>query len=175
MFSAALVHGRMVELYLDMGAGGAMLRHIECFEQQLNRHLPDTAAALGSHGITPLFYAMRWFALLFVQEHELPKLLVIWDDLFARLDNMRDHMIYIALGHIVAVKDLIGDDYAQALQAVQPLQAVDVNQIVLCANRLAEVDRSRTRLAEGRNRDSEIKCGLPGRSWFRNPFAHRRS
>jgi hypothetical protein len=175
MFNGVVLQGRMIEVYANMGAGGPMLQHIDRFEQQLNWHLPDQAALLNRHGITPLFYAMRWFALLFAEEHELPKVLVIWDDLFAHLDNLRDHLIYIALGHVAAVRDLIRDDYAQALQALQPFQALDVSQIVQCANRMAESDHRRARLADGRRPNSEVTCKGRGRSWFRNPFARRPS
>jgi hypothetical protein len=115
MLGAVVVDGRMAEFYADTGAGGVMLRHIEGFEEQLNRHMPDQAAALNKHCITPLFYAMRWFALLLAQDHELPKLLVVWDDLFADLDSLRDYMIYVAIGHMTTIRDLIGPDYAQTL------------------------------------------------------------
>jgi hypothetical protein len=125
------------EFYTLQDKSSFVMNRMRQFSDLLSKYLPDVAEILNRFRIEPLFYSLRWFSLLFAQEHELAALLNIWDVLWSHFSELRDFVSYIALAHIEAVKGrLSASNYAVTLKALQHLEiGPDVRGILECSRR----------------------------------------
>jgi hypothetical protein len=91
------------------------------FDTKLRRLCRPPAAILVHHEIGPIYYAIRWFSLLFSQDWDLPLILVIWDNLLCH--SGRDFVQYLqclGLAHLeVRASELSMTDYGKTIEAVQ--------------------------------------------------------
>jgi hypothetical protein len=144
MFEQVMQRGGQEALFANMSAEATVTREMDDFQAILRRHLPEQAAVLGRHGITPIYCAMRWLTLLFSHEYELASLRFLWKEMFRHFDNFRQCAKYVAVAHVWAVgKNFRPDDYAKTLDAVQHIpNAVKTNlpKFVRCADLLFERD-----------------------------------
>jgi hypothetical protein len=100
------------------------------------------AYVIRSLRLHPRFYCLRWFTLLFAQEHDLPTLLLIWDSLLAHFSGFLDYLYCMAIGHIHAVEGKLSKaNYAQTLGALQNLEIVtEIKSMLVFANQCWEED-----------------------------------
>jgi hypothetical protein len=144
IFARVMHAGGQEALFTNMSAEGTVTREMDEFHSLLNRHLPEQGAILDLHGITPIYYALRWLTLLFSHEYELASLQVLWKEMFRHFDNFREYVRYVAVAHVWAVGKLLdADDYPKTLDALQHIpNAVKTNlpKIVRCADLLFERD-----------------------------------
>lgn len=132
MFQELIIKTKIHEFYTTSDKSSIILNRVKAFEDMLKRHLPRAADIITSLHIHPLFYSLRWFTLLFAQEHDLPSLLMIWDSLFSHFDRLMDYCFCIAVGHIYAVQDRMSKhDYAKTISALQDMQIVTEMKTVL--------------------------------------------
>jgi hypothetical protein len=144
-FARVMREGGQEALFADMSAEGTVMHEMDEFQAMLRRHLPEQAAILDRHRITPIYYAMRWLTLLFSHEYELASLQFLWKEMFRHFDHFREYVRYVAVAHVWAVgKEFCPDDYPKTLDAVQHIpNSVKMNlpKIVKCADLLFERDR----------------------------------
>jgi hypothetical protein len=97
------------------------------FQRLLSKSLPGVADVLAEWGITPLFYAIRWFTLMFAQEHQVLTLLWIWDEILMHADDLLAYLKHMALAHLeAAAQKFQAKNYAATLQAVQRIKIRDI-------------------------------------------------
>jgi hypothetical protein len=146
IFERVMIDGGQEALFADMSAQGSVTREMDDFQAILRRHLPEQAAILERHGITPIYYAMRWLTLLFSHEYELASLQFLWKEMFRHFEHFREYVKYVAVAHVWAVgKEFRPDNYPKTLDAIQHIpNAVKTNlpKIVRCADLLFERDGS---------------------------------
>jgi hypothetical protein len=138
MLHNLIVEGHMDTLLSNFKARNGILCHLTAFEHQLVKLLPYDAV-LAQLGITPMHYAIRWFILLFAQEHDLPCILTLCDGLFAHFSDLADYLIYLGIAHIWAAADR-GDpgDYWKTLNALQTIHW-NIEAIMRSANNLSSL------------------------------------
>lgn len=127
MLQWLLTNTRIYDFYTTQDHS-IIMHHLQDFVALTKKHVPLVSRAVQSLGIHPLLYCLRWFTLLFTQEHELPYLLGIWDSLFAHSKELMDYAMYVALGHLKQIEGKVNSkDYTETIFV---LQNMDVrNQI----------------------------------------------
>jgi hypothetical protein len=142
LLQALLTKTQLAEFYTTQDKSSIMLHRVKRFEDVLARHLPRAAEAIRALNIHPLFYCLRWFTLLFAQEHDLPTLLAIWDSLFAHFGQFVEYLYCIALGHIRQVEaKIIRHNYADTLSTLQNLEiTTGIRDVLIFANKCWEED-----------------------------------
>jgi hypothetical protein len=139
-----MLDGGQKRLFMNMSAEKTMTDEMDEFQAMLRRHLPEQAAILEQHGITPLYYAIRWLTLLFSHEYELASLQFLWKEMFRHFEHFREYVKYVAVAHVWALgKEFRAYDYPKTLDALQHIpNAVKTNlpKIIRCADLLFERD-----------------------------------
>ena len=108
-----------------------LLAYLTSFEELIKKHIPGAYDVISTLNIHPYAYSLRWFSLLFAQEHELPFLLGIWDTILSRYDVLSTYSMYVALGHIKAVeRNLDKTNASKTLYALQNMK-IDVGPSVI--------------------------------------------
>jgi hypothetical protein len=143
MLGALVTQGHLAEMFLDFSAG--RMEEMDAFGRRLNRYLPEKAAILTDLGISPLYYALKWFRVLFAYEYDLPNVLIVWDALIAHFADLREFIACLAIAHVWALGNAIDrDDYGRTIEAMQhgpAKMAVPLDTVIAVANRLFEADR----------------------------------
>jgi hypothetical protein len=123
MMQQVLGGGRLLELYATGGMHAAVGAQLIPFERLLERHFPRAAGILRQMEIPPVYYSLRWFSLLFSQEHDLASVLMIWDRLFAHFSCFREYLYYVGLGHMTYVEGKLNPaDSSRTMHAVKHLE-----------------------------------------------------
>jgi hypothetical protein len=118
-----LTTGNLLPFYVTTDRSRMISQQLQPFAALLERHFPKCAAILKSAGVEPVYYALRWFTLLFSQEHDLPSLLLIWDNLFLHFSAFRSYLYYLAVAHVhLGEGKLVPRDSSKSLHAVQHLK-----------------------------------------------------
>jgi hypothetical protein len=122
------------------------MNYLSEFERVAEQRLPTVAEVLKHHEITSIFYALRWFTLLFSQEHDIGSLLPIWDELFIHSENFMEYLIHMGVAHLEAVsRNISMNSYTQSLEAVQHGKVALVQMVRDRANeswRIARAEQS---------------------------------
>ncbi|GAC93467.1 hypothetical protein PHSY_001032 [Pseudozyma hubeiensis SY62] len=86
---------------------------------ELLRHIdPALAQHLGSLGIEPQIFCLRWIRMIFTREFVLEDALAIWDGLFAS-GNSLDLVDYICIAMLLRIRNqLLAGDHSSALQSL---------------------------------------------------------
>lgn len=114
----------ITEFYTTQDNSAIIFHKLNCFAELQDRHIHNISQVIRSLNILPLFYSIRWFTLLFAQEHDLPNLLVIWDALFAHFDNLMDYAQYVSLAHMKMIENKI--DPKSEPNTIQALQSISI-------------------------------------------------
>jgi hypothetical protein len=123
MMQQVLGGGRLLELYATVQMHALVGTHLIPFERLLEKHFPRAAGILHQMGIPPVYYSLRWFSVLFSQEHDLASVLMIWDSLFAHFSCFREYLFYVGLGHMTFVEGrLEPGDSSRTMHAVKHLE-----------------------------------------------------
>jgi hypothetical protein len=161
MLNTLITRGNLDDMFQDFAAG--RMGELNAFESRLSHHLPEQAAILKHFGISPLYYAVRWFSVLFAHEYDLPNLLTVWDALISHFDDFREFIADLSVAHVWAIANTIDrNSYVQTIDAVQQGPAkmkVPLTAIIAVANRMFDADRP------GNSQPQANWWGLLGR-WF---------
>ncbi|KAJ9479036.1 Adenylyltransferase and sulfurtransferase UBA4 [Pseudozyma hubeiensis] len=86
---------------------------------ELLRHIdPALAQHLGSLGIEPQIFCLRWIRMIFTREFALEEALAIWDGLFASGSSL-DLVNYICIAMLLRIRNqLLAGDHSSALQSL---------------------------------------------------------
>lgn len=124
-----------------------IMSHLNEFVELQKIHLPRVARIIEKHNIHPIFYCIRWFSLLFSQEHELPFLLGIWDSLLIHGKKLMEYAMYIALGHLKAVDGLLSEsDYTVTIETLQKFEVRNqIKPLLEYAAKCYEKDNTQTK------------------------------
>jgi hypothetical protein len=138
---------RLAEFYTTQDKSSIILHGTQQFEDLLTKHLPKAANIIKTLNIHPLFYCLRWFTLLFAQDHDLPTLLMIWDALWAHFAELVEYLYCMAIGHIHAIEGkLTKESYAQTIGALQNLEiGPEIKAVLNFANQLWEENHKPTK------------------------------
>ena len=141
-FRKLITKFNLIEFFTGHGSHEAVLKALEYFTELQKKHLPHAYQLLESQSISPIYYAPRWFALLFAQEYELTDLLVLWDVLFARSDDLVGFLAHLAIAHMKTVEgNLSTSGYANNLMVLQNIEP-NLNAVLEVANALYEQDKA---------------------------------
>lgn len=137
-----LANTKISELYTTQDKT-IILHTFSNFEILQKKHIPKIYSILKSLEINPVLYAMRWFTIIFAQEHDLPVLLPIWDSLFANFDDFMNFELYLGLGHLKSIESQINDDYQITMDAIQGMpENTDIKPILYYANEFYKKDHT---------------------------------
>jgi hypothetical protein len=114
------------------------------FVRLMRVHLPEVQELLDAHEIDPLQYCFKWFNLLFAQEHQLLTLLIIWDSLFARYDDLMNYVSYVALVHIEELKQMLlsAHTFAELMESLQRPTVWNILEVLKRADELHRADHA---------------------------------
>lgn len=130
------------EFYNTQDQSSILLHKLNIFNQLFQKHLPREESIMASFDLHPLQYVYRWLNLLFVQEHELPTLLIIWDSLLSHIDEMIQFSFYIAIAHIKEISPKITPtDFVGTLEAFQNPQVSNIYSVLKEANQMYLEDK----------------------------------
>ena len=143
MFQWLLTNTEIYDFYTTQDHA-IIMHHLTDFVRMMKQYVPIVANAVTKLKIHPLLYCLRWFTLLFTQEHELPYLLAIWDSLFAHAKNMMKYAMCIALGQLKQIEHKVDpQDYNETVTVLHNLELKNkIKPLLEFANQCWEKENS---------------------------------
>jgi len=139
-FQALLIEKQLYNVYLTKESQ-QIIDIMNSFGEKQRKHMPRIHSHLQAIGIMPFQYALKWFSLMFLQEHELATSLTLWDTVLSRMDNLVEFLQYLGLGYLCLISDrLIGHGFSEAISAIQNMEIHDVKKVINQANIYLEID-----------------------------------
>ena len=141
-FQKLMTVTQLPEFYTTQDESSIIMHKLKNFESLIAIHLPTVHDVITTLEIHPIFYCLRWFTLLFAQEHDLPSLLMIWDSIFAHIKNMTDYLFYVGLGHLKIIESKIDKNhYSATIELLQNMKlSGKVKPILSFANKYYQID-----------------------------------
>jgi hypothetical protein len=142
LFQELMTKTGIAEFYTTQDKSSIILHQVREFEHTIARHLPRAWSVIQALRIHPLFYSLRWFTLLFAQEHDLPTLLMVWDSLWAHFPELVPYAFCMAVGHISAVESKLTEkNYAVTISTLQNLEITgNIREVLAFANQCWDAD-----------------------------------
>ncbi|KAH0789759.1 TBC1 domain protein [Histomonas meleagridis] len=142
-FQKLMTVTQLPEFYTTQDESSIIMHKLKTFDSLIAIHLPYAHDVISSLGIHPIFYCLRWFTLLFAQEHDLPSLLMIWDSIFAHFKDLTDYLFYVGLGHLKMIESKLDkNQYSTTIEILQHMKlSGKVKPILSFANQCWEMDR----------------------------------
>lgn len=132
---------RLIDLFSLQDQLDLINDRLDSFMKILERHLPKAYKVIKNLGIHPLCFVFKWLNLLFAQDHLMPNLLLIWDDLFSHFEDILVFEYYIAVANISLVeKDLDPNNYSSTLSVLQKTEINDIKLLLRIANQFWKQD-----------------------------------
>jgi hypothetical protein len=136
-----LTQTRLSDFFTTQDGSLILLYRLRQFERLVERHLPATSAIIRQFKIHPMCYCFRWLSLLFAQDHPLDEVVMLWDELFARIDWIVDYAMYVALGHLSQMEEKLDKGSSSCtMHVLQNGQACDLKLALETAETLWEAD-----------------------------------
>ena len=112
-----------------------LMSKLQRYESILQKNLPNIYDILQSLSLSPLYYAYKWFNILFSQEHDLPVLLILWDSLFANIGNIVEYSFYLGVAHVqVVAPSLNPTSFTKSIEVLQNLKIPNALAVIKEAN-----------------------------------------
>lgn len=90
------------------------------FGETFSNAYPRTAHIIESLNIEPIHYSYRWFTTLFVQEYDMPVVILLWDAILTHQPNVVSYCYYLGAATIETISDKLDpDNYAETLTVLQ--------------------------------------------------------
>lgn len=142
-FQKLMTDTELPEFYTTQDQSSIIMHRLKSFDALIKVHLPVTHDTISALGIHPIFYCLRWFTLLFAQEHDLPSLLMIWDSIFAHFKYMTDYLFYVGLGHLKMIENKLDkNSYSTTIEILQHMKlSGKVKQVLTFAKECWERDK----------------------------------
>ena len=135
MLQNLLTNTDIQEFYATKDQTQTIMSKLQIYERILQIYLPNIYESLKKLNLSPLLYAYRWFNILFSQEHDLPVLLILWDSLFAKIDNIVEYSFYIGVAHVkVVAPNLNPDSFPKSIEVLQNLKIPNALAVISEAN-----------------------------------------
>ena len=133
---------RLIEFFAGHRETEHVLSSFEFLQELQKKHLPKVYELLEEQGIVPIYYALRWFTLMFAQEYDLQDLLVVWDALLSHTDDFVHFLAYMGLAHLKTTEDKLTDVYADNIWQLQHVTGdIDVDAVIEYANNVYDEDK----------------------------------
>lgn len=124
-FQELMTQTKIDEFYNTEDKSSIILHQVKPFVDLQFKIIPKEAEIIESLNIHPLFYCLRWFALLFSQEYDMPSILMIWDSLFAHFDHLMEFVFYVGVATIKSISHKFeANNYAATITALQNLSEI---------------------------------------------------
>lgn len=129
-----------------------IIRHLlNTYSQLVNRHLPNVHQSLEKLGINPLYYALRWFTLLFSQEHDFPNVLFLWNKSLVHFEGNQFvlYLFYLGIAHLHMLQEkIIGHTYSETVAALQHLKMnqKQIHDVVDIADEYWRIDKEKAQV-----------------------------
>jgi hypothetical protein len=108
------------ELFTTANDSSVLLVRLSQFDHLIEDNLPGAYSVITHLRIHPAWYSLKWFSLLFTQDHEFPEILKLWDVLFGHMKNLLDYVFLIGLGHVRQMEDKLNlHDLSETLNILQ--------------------------------------------------------
>lgn len=144
-FHELVIATQIHEFYTTAEDSEIVMMKMNRFEYLVERHLPDVAQMLKVRDVVPLQYCFRWFNILFAQENQLPDLLIIWDALFAHIDDLMEFVYYVGLAYMKEMRqELRGKEFTDFMQILQNPKAKNIYVTLKEANAMYQMDKNPT-------------------------------
>ena len=76
------------------------------------------------------YYCYRWFILLFSQDFDIDKILILWDVIFTK-EDIYYFVVYLGIAIMEIKKDIIiKGEMSDIMQALQSVGNVDINELI---------------------------------------------
>lgn len=129
------------QFYTIQDQSSILFHTLNRFNELLAQKLPDVYTILKRLEIQPLMYSYRWFNILFAHEHDLPNLLIVWDSLFAHIDDLIQYLFYVAIAHLRVIAPLLDpNDSPNSLQVLHNMRIPNIYPILQDASQSYDID-----------------------------------
>ena len=96
--------------------------------EMLRKSYPATAAALNSQQLRIDMFALNWLLLLFVEQHPIDELLLVWDLIFRNIDHYHEYVLAMFVAHLNQVQ--IGLNATDTIQRLTKTNSFDLARLV---------------------------------------------
>lgn len=136
---------QITDLFTTQDKSSIIIHRLKEFSTILEKHVPRAFGIIDKFQIHPVCYCYRWFSLLFCQDYDLSKVLIIWDALLTNFDIIVSYSFYIGAAQVEMVKDSLSEeDYAATIQCLQNLPDLDVAAVLKIAANFWFIDTDKT-------------------------------
>ncbi|OHT06720.1 TBC1 domain protein [Tritrichomonas foetus] len=133
---------KIQEFYMTQDESSIIYHKMGDFQKVLDKNLPNVSKILEFHDIHPLQYAYKCLNLLFAQEHPMPTILIIWDALFAHIEDLMDYCYYVEVSRIAEGSHKLSyEDFASTVQYVQNIDIPNIYVVLRRANKMYMQDK----------------------------------
>ena len=135
-FQHLMTRTELRDLYTTQDSSSIIVNRLNAFENLISKKLPKVGALMKEQDIHPIFYALRWFTVVFSQEHDFPALLDIWDSSLSHFDKFLDYLFYLGLAHIKVSENAFGCIHDQTIATLQDMKVSGkIKEILEMANK----------------------------------------
>jgi hypothetical protein len=116
----ALINGTIIEEFFSNDQNSSVMNEI-CHQTMkvLAQCDQKLARSLDRNGIEPELFALKWINILFAQTYALKIVLILWDFLFAHLENLANILVQVVVAHIISMKTrLAGATFVSAMMTL---------------------------------------------------------
>jgi hypothetical protein len=144
----ALINGTIVGEFFSNDRNPSVVNMI-CHQatQVLARYDQKLARAMAENSIDAELFAFGWIKILFTQTYTLKIVLILWDFLFAQLDNLANILVQVVVAHIASMRiKLIGQTFISAMTALNCFEVQSEGQMTDIFRHLPGVCRCNCRV-----------------------------
>jgi hypothetical protein len=159
LLHALLTQTRLIELFATQDESSMLIHWLRKFEGLVARHVPGAAEVIQSCRIHPMCYCYRWFSLLFAQEYSLEDVVLLWDEIFARIDVTVEFALYVGLAHLKQMEERMEmGDFCVTMHVLQKAGECDLRLAMDIAAELWEKDHAQKRHGYRRLMPAVLAC-----------------
>ena len=141
-FQHLMTRTNLSDFYMTQDSSSIIMKKLGVFESLVCKKLPRIGEILKTKEIHPVYYALRWFTLVFAQEHDFPSLLEIWDSCLAHFDKFADYLFYLGIAHMKINQKSLENDKIETVEALQRMRmSGKVQKILEVADKLWNEDK----------------------------------
>ncbi|KAK8897195.1 hypothetical protein M9Y10_015131 [Tritrichomonas musculus] len=139
------LHGstKLSEMYLLQERSTILQSRMNQFMDVLGKHFPKGANIITTHNIPPFVFCYKWLLCLFSQDYLIPKLVLVWDALFAHFDELLEYATYVAVAKVKLLENELDlEDYIKSMTTLNKGVAENVEELLRVADRYWLEDHS---------------------------------
>lgn len=106
-------------------------KQLRRFDDLISEILPKTFKIFQTLQIVPLYYAYRWFTILFTQEYELPNILLLWDYFFSKFEDIINVAYIYGIAQLKCIEEQLTEvSLSNSLKLIQNLKEMNICNII---------------------------------------------